>query len=247
MLTDSARISIDNSETGQTAGSHGPVYSAHRDSQARTSDWSGLVYVAAWVIGLGLASSGPGAFDPAGEVHEYFVDHRSVALIQSLLVHGVAGVALIVFALALGRRFAGAAIGGSRNVTVASATAAAVVSFVQVALMVALYSHVGGGGANGSRSLFNAINKADRLKLVLLAVFVATASLAAVRLAALPRWISWVGAVLAPLLVLGGLAFVFDVAVFDVALLTALPVLLLCVGATNVTLLRRRSPLTTLS
>jgi hypothetical protein len=200
--------------------------------------------VAAWLIGLGLASSGPGAFDPAVEVHEYFVDHRSVALMQSVLVHGVAGVALIVFALALGRRYAGDAVRTPRNLTVVSATAAAVVSFLQVGLMVSLYTHVGGGGgAEGTRSLFNAINKADTLKLVLLAVFVASASFAAARLAALPRWISWLGALLAPILVLGGLAFVFDAAVFDVALLNSLPLLLLWVGATTVTLLRRRSRL----
>ncbi len=236
-MTDQAQLS-------RTTESEGPPCSAHRDSQRRGSDWSGLVYVAAWLIGLALASAGPGAFDPAGEVHEYFVDHRSVALIQSLLIHGVAGLALIVLALALGRRFAGEAVATARTVTVVAATAAAVVSFVQVGLMVALYAHVGGGGgADGSRSLFNAINKADTLKLVLLAVFVASASLAAARQAALPRWICWLGALLAPILVLGGLAFVFDAAVFDVALVTSLPVLLLWVGATTVTLLRRRSRL----
>jgi hypothetical protein len=43
--------------------------------------------------------------------------------------------------------------------------------------------------------------------------------------------------------VLGGLAFVFDAAVFDVALLNSLPLLLLWVGVTTVTLLRRRSRL----
>ena len=61
--------------------------------------------------------------------------------------------------------------------------------------------------------------------------------------AALPGWIAWVGGLLVPILVLGGFAFVFDAAVFDVALLTSLPVLLLWVGATTVALRRRRSGL----
>ncbi len=219
-----------------------PVYPSQAGIEGRHAyQWSGLVYVAAWLIGLALASSGPAPFDPAAEVHEYFIDHRSVALVQSLLVHGVAGVALIAFAVALSRHLAFEPLHLRGNLVVVSATAAAVVSFVQVGLMVALYSHVGGNGsAGGARSLFNAINKADTLKLVLLAVFVGTVSAASARMGALPRWIGWLGAVLVPLLVVGGLAFVFDVGALDVVLFNSLPLLLIWVAAASVTVLRWR-------
>jgi len=38
------------------------------------------------------------AFGSAAEINKYFVDHRFAALIQSALIHGLAGVALVVLA-----------------------------------------------------------------------------------------------------------------------------------------------------
>ena len=59
----------------------------------------------------------------------------------------------------------------------AAGVLAAVVSFLQVAFMIGIYLHVGQhGSAHVTRTLFNAINKADTVKLILLAVFVGAAS-----------------------------------------------------------------------
>jgi hypothetical protein len=74
-----------------------------------------------------------------------------------------------------GRRGHGLAAQGD-----AAGVLAAVVSFLQVAFMIGIYVHVGQhGDAESSRTLFNAINKADTIKLILLAVFVGAASWAA--------------------------------------------------------------------
>jgi len=75
-----------------------------------------------------------------------------------------------------------------------------------------------GSSAEGTRTLFNAINKADTIKLILLAVFVGSASWAAARNGALPRWVTWLGAVTVVFLVVGGLAFLAKSAVLNVAL-----------------------------
>jgi hypothetical protein len=75
--------------------------------------------------------------------------------------------------------------------------------------------------------LFNAINKADTIKLILLAVFAGAASWAASRNGALPRWVAWLGAVTVVFLVAGGPAFLVKSAVLNVALDVSLPLLLL--------------------
>ena len=112
-------------------------------------------------------------------------------------------------------------------------------SLVQFALAVATAVHVAGhGGASGTRALFDAVNKADTVKLVLLAGFIAAATVAAARPAALPGWLRLEGAVTVPCLVVGGLAFLVDAAALTLVLDLSL-LLLLVWAATSVTVLRR--------
>src|SRR3954447_23872157 len=65
---------------------------------------AGTVYVLAWVIGLLVAPAAPDAFAPDAVIHAHFAQHGGAALGQALLVHGVAGVALAGFVLAVARR-----------------------------------------------------------------------------------------------------------------------------------------------
>jgi len=86
--------------------------------------------------------------------------------------------------------------------------------------------------ASSSRVLFQGINVADTVKLVLLAAFVATATYAARRAGSTPRWLQWVAVAVVALLPLGGAAFLVDNAVLTAALYASLPLLLLWTGAT---------------
>ena len=107
--------------------------------------------------------------------------------------------------------------------------------------MIAIYVHVGQqGSADGTKALFNAINKADTIKLILLAVFVGAASWAASRNRALPRWVIWLGAVTAVFLVVGGLAFLIKSGVLNLALDVSLPLLLLWAAAASISMIWRR-------
>jgi hypothetical protein len=108
---------------------------------------------------------------------------------------------------------------------------------------VATWTHVGGhGSASGTRGLFNAINKADTVKLILLAIFIAAATIAARRLQAFPRWVLWEGIIAVPVLVLGGLAFVIEAAALDLFLALSLVLVVVWAAAASITILRRVTP-----
>jgi hypothetical protein len=207
----------------------------------RWGAWAGIAYVLAWLIGLFLAPSAPDPFGSAGTINAYFSAHRPAAMIQSLFIHGLAGVALLGLTAALWTYLAAGDTAGPRKLMLAAGVLAAAVSFLQVAFMIGIYVHVGQhGSAVGTRTLFNAINKADTIKLILLAVFVGAASWAAARNRALPRWVAWLGAVTVVFLVIGGLAFLANSGVLNLALDVSLPLLLLWAAAVSISMLWRR-------
>lgn len=210
---------------------------------ARWFAWAGIVYTAVWLIGLVIAPAAPDAFGSASTINGYFVAHRSAAMIQSVFVHGLAGVALVAFAVALWSYLPhDANLALPRRLMMVSGLLAAAVSFLQVALMIGIYVNVGRhGSADGTRTLFSAINKADTIKLILLAVFVGAVSYAASQVPALPRWVVWTGAATAIFLVVGGLAFVINSGVLNAALDISLLLLLLWAAATSVSMMGRRS------
>jgi hypothetical protein len=176
---------------------------------------AGSWFVCAWLVGLLVAPAAPPADAPAAVVAAHFAAHAWSTTFQSVLVHGIAGVALLVIArsLAAGRaaRLAG--------------TAAAVTSLVQAAVGVALSQVVAErSSAQSASALFDVINTADTVKLLFLAAFVALASRAfGPRLRA-------AGLVVAPLLAIGGLAFVVPSDALSAVLVASLPALLLWVG-----------------
>lgn len=225
-------------------GTPATVASTRQSRRVRQLAWAGIVYVLAWVIGLFLAPSSPDAFAPAATVNDYFVAHRSAALLQALFVHGLAGIALAVFAFALWGYLAVAFNrSGPTGLVLGFGLLAAAVSLLQFALAIATYTHVGGqGSVGGTRALFNAINKADTVKLFLLAFFIAAATVAARRARAFPRWVLWEGILAVPLLVIGGLAFVVDAGALDLFLAVSLVLLLLWVAAASIVILRREAP-----
>ena len=108
----------------------------------------------AWLIGLFLAPSAPDPFGSAGTINAYFSAHRPAAMIQSVFIHGLAGVALLGLAAALWSYLAAGHTAVPRRVMLAAGVLAAVVSFLQVGFMIGIYVHVGQhGGAEDTRTL----------------------------------------------------------------------------------------------
>lgn len=250
MTGHSHTITARRSDAGDAARSAAPAATA-----------AAAVYVVAWIVGLVLAPSGPGPTDPASSVHAYYADHGPVVVAQSLLIHGLAGVCLLVLAwivpLALvsgeqrnrvsGDRTSGASGDPwSRWVRVTGFSAAAV-SLVQVGLATRAVLGADVDTAATSHAWLWGINHLDTLKLVLLAAFVArvTGLLRTVEEGSTPgRWLVWVGNVLIPLLVLGGLTFMFPSAavapLLNAALTLSLLLLLVWAGLIAFTCRPRR-------
>ena len=202
--------------------------------------WAGIAYAAAWLIGLFLAPAAPDTFGSAGTVNAYYTGHRSAAMMQSVFVHGLAGIALLVFTAALWNYLAAGHQPLPRRLVLLSGVLAAAISFVQVAFMIGIYVQAGRpGSADGTKALFDAMNNADTVKLIVLAVFVGAASYAAGRLGRLPRWVAWEGAVTVVFLVAGGLAFLVSSGALNLALDISLPLLLLWAASASISMLRR--------
>jgi len=196
---------------------------------------AGAVYVVAWLVGLFVAPSAPSATASDATVHAFFVENRSSTLVQALLVHGIAGVALGVFVLGLARALPVRGTARVRTVFLAAGLTAALVSLVQFGLEIALHAGAtAGGDAGTTASFFGAVKIADTVKLVLLGVAIAAATRLAAVAGAFPTWVRALGVALLPILVLGGLAFVIDSGVLGAILTLSLFLLLVWVAAVSV-------------
>src|SRR4051812_42349103 len=135
----------------------------------RWASVAGAVYVAAWICGLLVLPSAPSATGAAEVLHGFYAAHAPAIVVQALLVHGLAGVALAVLAPTL----PGAArVGGRVAVAVrVSGWAAAAVSLGQVALTLAAVLGSADAAPATTRALVHAVDLADAVKLVLLAGF----------------------------------------------------------------------------
>jgi hypothetical protein len=190
---------------------------------------TGAAYVASWITGLVLAPATPAATASAERVHDYYLTQGSTILVQSSLIHGVAGLALAVLALSLPA--ATSASRGLSRVIRTAGVAAAVVSLLQVAFAVAAVVTAPSAGAATSERLFDDLNLADTVKLVLLAVFAAASTVAAVRARVVGRWTRMLAAALVVTLPIGGAAFVVDNPVLTAVLYASLPLLLVWAAA----------------
>jgi len=169
---------------------------------------AGFVYVGAWIAGLSVAPAGPDIDAPAAEVAAHYAEHGVGTALQSLLIHGIAGAALIVLALSL----------GSRRSVRAAGVAAGVVSLFQAV--------VGLGLANGADpAWFDVLNIADTVKLVFAGAFTWLAA------RDMSPGIARAGRLVGPLQVVAGAAFVTGSATLYSLLYVALPALLIWVAA----------------
>lgn len=161
-------------------------------TRARAPMLAGGAYAAAWLVGLALHPSGP-ALDAAGPVvAAHYASARWPLAVQSLLVHGVAAVALLFVAAgvaAAGRGLPGARLGRG------AARLAAALSFVQAVLGVTAALTADTSDAARARWLFAAVGRLDGVKMLALGTMVA-AGVALARRGVLPRWLGVAGAVL---------------------------------------------------
>jgi hypothetical protein len=201
---------------------------------------AGGVFLAALLAGSVLAPAGPAPLAPRLQVHQYFVAHLQSALLQSYVVHGLAGAALVVLAVALRRSFADVPRSRvARGVLLGAGLAAAAASFVQLSLVLRIERHITRGvGTRQTDVLFDTLSRTGAVKLLLLAVAVGAASVLVAHAGTFPRWVPWVGYVVVPVLTLAAVATVTRGPALHTVLTLSLPVLMLWVAAASFVLYR---------
>jgi hypothetical protein len=113
------------------------------------------------------------------------------------------------------------------------------VSLAQTALTLVAVVRAGSDAPGTTAALVHAVDVADTVKLVLLAVFVPVVTVAARRAGMLPRWMSGVAIALVVLLPLGGASFLVPNGLLGMLLVVSLPVLLVWAGTVALLVGRR--------
>ncbi|MDR7082149.1 hypothetical protein J2X01_001434 [Arthrobacter ginsengisoli] len=211
--------------------------SAVRGSR-RLSGWA-VIYVLAWLSGLAAGPSHLAGTLTASQLHAFYLESGGAALVQALLVHGAAGVALAGMALGLPRTAT------SQRLIVAATVAglgAAILSLAQSALAAVAALGAERLTAEGTLGLVHAIDRFDSLKLLLLAIFVATVTALLRSRGFTPRWLTGSAALLSPMLVAGAAAFLVSNQVLDTVLAGSLVLLLVWASVIAWTMRPRRTP-----
>jgi hypothetical protein len=198
---------------------------------------AGVAYVVAWVAGLAVWPSNLDVNASGSQVVAAYSGHQGAAMTQSLLVHGVAGVALAIVVLAIGRAARRRDAGPLGPVMVVAGVGAAVVSLAQCALGLLLAgSAVPDGDSGRAGSLFAAVNRLDGVKMLALAVMAASGAALVRRAHLLASWLGYVGALLAVALVVSGIGYLLLSSTLAPAAFVSGPLLLLWVAGAGISL-----------
>ena len=186
---------------------------------------AGLTYVGAWVVGLTAFGVGPASNASDTEIARYFADHRALSTIQSLLIHGVAAVALLGVLLAVQRA------GRSTRMAYRAGFTAIGLSLVQCVLDV-YRSLVSTGSATAT--LAHTIDRIDGFKMLALAVMIAASVNIFRTTGMIGKKITITGKVAVPALVVSGIAYATATTALLVSAELSLVLLLVWVGYTGV-------------
>jgi hypothetical protein len=181
---------------------------------------SGLVFVAAWIVGLALTSS-PAATASTTDLVAYYQAHRGMAMLQAYLTNGLTGITLIVFAAALRsalRSFEGASSTLS-SIIFGAGLVVASLSCLEALFALVLANHIA-ATRDGAviQTLLDLNVEIDTFKLFVLGIMIGTTSLLASRVRVFPRWLVWVGIIEALLLLVASWGSPFENSALTVVL-----------------------------
>lgn len=205
---------------------------------------AGGLFVVALVAGALIVRAAPPPFSSRMRVHEYFVAHHDAALNQSLLIHGVAGVAFAVLVVALWQLFSESAWAAfARRCLLVAGSVAAAASFFQLWVVLNIEHHIEHEvGVRRTDALFDALNRACAVKLVALAIAVGAATWLLSKSPAVRRSVAWVGYVAVPVLALAAVGLLVRGAALHALLWLWVPMVATWAGATGASLAGRVNP-----
>jgi hypothetical protein len=213
----------------------------HTDNRSRRASISapataGIAYAAAWLTGLAVWPSNLAVDASDAKVMSAYTGHRAVAIAQNLLVEGVAAIALIVVAIALGRAAGRRRAPRLGQFAVLAGSTAAIVSLIQCTLgLVLVGGAVRGGETDRAGTLFHLINRMDGAKMLLLATLALAGAAIARRTNLQPRWLRYIAVLLAASLIASGAGYLLLNNPLAQAAAVSLPLLLIWVAATGLT------------
>lgn len=200
----------------------------------------GFLYVAVWVIGLLIPT---GTLSPSmsnAELQQVLLAHQQARMIQVYLIDGIAGISILLFAVAVASLFESTDEKSFARVILGAGIAAGSISLVQAGVQQTLINpELLASSESPFRVLLVLVNQIDTFKLMALALLAVSTSILGLRTRLIPVWINWLGILLTIALILGGLSFVFSNSLLTAVLFASLPMLLVWVGAVSAAGMRR--------
>ncbi|HLI59203.1 MAG TPA: hypothetical protein VKV21_06015 [Solirubrobacteraceae bacterium] len=201
---------------------------------------AGVAFIAAWATGLAAWPANLTVAASSAEVVSAYAGHRGAAVMQYLLVEGVAAIALAVVVTALARFALRRGAQRSGRVVLVAGISAVIVSLVECALgLVLTLGAVPAGRTGLAGGLFDLINRLDGVKMAALATMALGAVILARRGALLPRWLGWIGVALAAAMLVSGVGYLLLDDTLAQAAAASLALLLTWVAATGTAVGRR--------
>ena len=201
-------------------------------STETTPKVAGLAYVGAWVVGLTAFGAGPSATASDSEIARFFAGHRAISTVQSLFIHGIAAIALLVVITTVERQ------GTSNRLASAAGLTAVSLSLVQCGLDI--YRSMISTGTT-TATLVHTIDRIDGAKMLALAVMIGASVKLFRSTGMIGRKMELVGKAAVPALVVSGLAYATATTALLAAAEVSLVLLLTWVGYTGVAASRSTS------
>ncbi|MFG3531063.1 hypothetical protein ACGF8B_30640 [Streptomyces sp. NPDC047917] len=212
---------------------------AQQPASGVTARVAGYSHAAAWILGLVAAwGATPEVGDTRAAIASAYAGKPIEAMAQALLVHGVAGFGLVVVAnglLVRSRRIGSAAAcfaGWAGGV-------AGVLALVQLVLELIAVSGADPAAPGITGALFEAVQRADGVKMFALAALAAAACTASRHATQLRRWEAVVGWVLAVTIAVSGIGYLLLSTALTPVAYVSLPLLLIWIAALGSALGRR--------
>lgn len=195
----------------------------------------GFLYVIVWVIGLSIPTGTLSASMSNAELQQVLLANQLARLVQVYLIDGIAGIAILLFAVAAASLFQSAEEKPLARVVLSAGVVAGTISLVQAAVQQTLVNpDLLASAETPFRTLLVLVNQIDTFKLMALALLSMSTSILGMRARLIPAWVNWLGVLLALALILGGLSFAFATPLLTAVLFASLPMLLVWVGAVSV-------------
>lgn len=198
-------------------------------------------YISAWLVGLAVWPGTPGVNASPTHVADAYAAHHGLAIVQYVLVEGVAGMALGAMVLLIGLGLGANGKRRARTIVLISGLSATTISLAQAGLGVVMAAGAAHSASTQSTAdLFDLLNRMDGVKMLLLAAMVASVVNAGRRPRLLPGWLHAVGWALIAALVLSSVGYLLLSGTLAMVAALSLALLLVWVPAAAVTFSRTR-------